>query len=152
MVYRGLLFILMTFCVTGKDEKEDMPNLNKVLSRLKQAGLHLNRTKCCFMMPSVEYLGYSIDKKMGFILCQTRWQLFLKFQTPSNIQDLQVFLGLVNYYKKFIPRLSTTLYPLYQLLCKGAPWVWNSYCKQAFNQQLKTQLLSTKVLIIITLS
>ncbi len=64
-----------------------MPNLNKVLSRLKQAGLHLNRTKCCFMMPSVEYLGYSIDKKMVLKVAAI-------FETPkpSNIQELQDFL------------------------------------------------------------
>ena len=58
------------------------------------------------------------------------------------------FLGLVNYYGKFIQNMSTITLPLNRLLCKGAPWKWTKQCCDAF-QELKKQLASMKVLVMI---
>nr|XP_022901108.1 uncharacterized protein K02A2.6-like [Onthophagus taurus] len=65
---------------------------------------------------------------------------------PKSVTELKSFLGLVNYYAKFVPNLSTILYPLYQLLQKNAKWVWSDQCSQAFNQ-VKDILISASVLV-----
>ena len=65
---------------------------------------------------------------------------------PRNVHELRSFLGLVNYYGKFIHHLSTATQPLNQPLCKGVPWKWTRRCQQAF-QELKEQLFFTDVLI-----
>ena len=64
--------------------------------------------------------------------------------TPTNVQELRAFLGLINYYGKFINQLSTLdlAYPLNQLLCKGTKWAWNRQCAEAF-ETLKAKLASS---------
>ena len=64
---------------------------------------------------------------------------------PVNVQQLRSFLGLVNYYGKFLPHLASTLAPLYQLLKKKEQWNWGPPQKQAF-KEAKSQLTSTKIL------
>ena len=53
---------------------------------------------------------------------------------PKSVTELKVFLGLVNYYAKFIPNLSPHLAPLYQLLKKGREWAWNEACVKACSE------------------
>lgn len=64
---------------------------------------------------------------------------------PVNVRELRAFLGLVNYYGKFVSQLSILTCPLHWLLCKGARWRWGKACEQAF-KQLKAKLASTEVL------
>lgn len=60
--------------------------------------------------------------------------------------QLWLFLGLFNYYRKFIPNLATLIHPLKQLLREDVKWQWNSDCAQAF-AEVKQVLLSSKVLV-----
>ena len=50
---------------------------------------------------------------------------------PSNVSKLRSLLGLINYYGKFIPNLSTILHPLNDLLKKSRNWNWTKACTQA---------------------
>ena len=52
--------------------------------------------------------------------------------TPNNVHQVRAFLGMINYYGRFIPRLSTIAHPLSRSLCKLIPWNWNKEYKQAF--------------------
>ena len=65
---------------------------------------------------------------------------------PQNQQQLQSFLGLVNYYGKCISALSTITHPLNQLLCHQTKWQWSQECEKSF-QKLKDQLSSDQVLV-----
>ena len=67
-------------------------------------------------------------------------------KSPVNIVQLQSFLGMVNYYGKFIPNLSTIAAPLNQLRKKDNPWKWTKKEEGAY-QRMKEQLSSGKVLI-----
>ena len=67
-------------------------------------------------------------------------------KSPVNIEQLQSFLGMVNYYGKFIPNLSTIAAPLNKLRRKDVPWKWIKKEGGAY-QRLKEQLSSAKVLI-----
>ena len=62
------------------------------------------------------------------------------------MSELKAFLGLVNYYGKFLPNLSTTLAPLHKLLTKGARYQWSQNQQSAFDI-VKSQLASSKVLV-----
>ena len=68
-----------------------------------------------------------------------------KLPTPSKVSELKTFLGLVNYYAKFLPDLATRLTPLYKLLKQDEPWHWSSEQETAF-QDVKTSLLSPQIL------
>ena len=65
--------------------------------------------------------------------------------SPKNQQQLRAFLGLVNYYGKFLPSLSTTTHPLNQLLRHHVQWSWSDACESSF-QKLKSQLSAQPVL------
>ena len=65
---------------------------------------------------------------------------------PRNVQELRSFLGLLNYYGKFIRNLSSILHPLNNLLRAKQPWCWTEACNRAF-QEAKHQLSSAPVLV-----
>ena len=101
--------------VTGRTDKQHLHTLEIVLERLHQYGLRLKRGKCSFMQPSVQYLGYVIDKE-GIHTTPEKVQAILNSPIPKDVPQLRSFLGLSNYYGKFIPNLSTITQPLNQLL------------------------------------
>ena len=72
--------------------------------------------------------------------------IIMKAKTPQNIDQLQSFLGMVNYYGKFIPNLSTISAPLNRLRQKEVPWQWTEKEEEAVNK-LKKHLISAKVLV-----
>ena len=89
----------MTFCSLERVRR----SIWKPLKRMEDAGLRLKRSKCHFVTPSVEYLGHRIDRdglhptdeKVGAI------------RDAPNPRELWLFLGLINYYGKFLPQCCT---------------------------------------------
>ena len=106
--------------ITGRNDKLHLEALEKVLDRLHEYGLRLKKDKCLFMQPSVEYLGYVVDKE-GLHATPAKVEAITKAPEPRNVHELRSFLGLVNYYGKFIRHLSTLIQPLNHLLCRMYP-------------------------------
>jgi len=131
--------------VSGKTEEEHIQRLDTVLTRLEEAGLQLKQKKCSFMMKSVEYLGHQISAE-GLRPTKEKVRAVTDAPPPQDVSQLRAFLGLINYYAKFLPQLSSTLAPLYQLLAKQAKWTWGPPQKKAF-QEAKSQLTSANVLV-----
>ena len=124
--------------VTGKTEEEHLQNLNEVLSRLK-------KEKCKYMVTEIEYLSHKINHE-GLQPSDSKVAAIVEAPLPTNVSELKSFLGVVNYYGKFLPNLSTTLAPRYQLLRKETPWRWGDEEQQAFNQ-VKEFLQSPNLLV-----
>ena len=117
--------------ITGPDDETHLRNLTTVLDKLQQHGVRVKKSKCCFMANSVTYLGHKIDKE-GLHTTNEKVDAVINAPEPRNLQQLRSFLGMVNYYRKFLPNLSTTLRPLNALLQKNTSWRWSQECKQAF--------------------
>ena len=130
--------------VTGETEKEHLENLEDVLKRLADAGFRLKREKCEFMVSSVKYLGHQINAA-GFNLRRKRARPSQMPQHPE-MQELRSYLGLLNYYGKFIANLASVLAPLHQLLRKDVRWKWGEAEEDAF-QRSKKELLASPVLV-----
>ena len=130
--------------VTGKNDDEHLRNLEEVLRRLQQNGLRVKPAKCSFMQSSVEYLGHRIDAE-GVHTTTRKVDAILKAPTLSDVQQLRSFLGLLHYYGKFIPNLSSLLHPLNKLLKANSPWRWSQKCEDAF-RQAKNKLIEAPVL------
>lgn len=131
--------------ITGSTIEDHLSNLEEVLRRLKEHGARLRKEKCQFFMGSVEYLGHRIDKS-GIHPTTGKLRAISEAPVPRNVQELRSFLGLLNYYGKFIPNLASLIHPLHKLLCKKVPWKWSDPCDQAFNRA-KEALVSSKVLV-----
>ena len=86
-----------------------------VLVKIVSYGLWLNKEKCSFRMSKVEYLGHKISTR-GLQTNESKVASVLKAPKPMNLQEFCLFLGLVNYYVRFIQDLATTGHPLNKLL------------------------------------
>ena len=93
----------------------------------------------------MEYLGHVVDAE-GLHATAGKMEAIMQAPVPRNVQQLRSFLGLVNYYAKFILSLATVLNPLNLLLKKDSRWNWASDCTKAF-QLARDALTSSKVLV-----
>lgn len=130
--------------VTGKNDEEHLQNLSKVLTRLSEYGLRAKKSKCEFFKTEISYCGHVIDKH-GLHKSQEKIQAVLQAPKPENVSQLRSYLGLVNYYHKFLPNLATTLHPLNALLQTGVKWEWSEKCDRAF-QETKKLITSDELL------
>ena len=122
--------------ISGETEEAHLQTLDQVLERLEKAGLKLKKGKCSFLTTSVVYLGHVIDEH-GLRPTQDKVQAVLAAPEPKNVTELKAYLGLLNYYGRFLPNLSSTLAPLYQLLNKNTHWHWSNKERQAFQASKK---------------
>ena len=118
--------------VTGSTEEEHLKNLDAVLERLEKAGIKLKLSKCTFLQEKVEYLGHQISAD-GLQPTKEKVRAVKEAPVPSDVTQLKSFLGLLNYYAKFLPNLSNVLAPLHSLLKKPHKWSWSSKQQEAFD-------------------
>jgi hypothetical protein len=130
--------------VTGKDDGSHLDSLEQGLKKLKESGLRCKLAKCNFLQDSVSYLGHRIDAK-GLQPLQEKVAAIVKVAAPQNLTQLRCFLGMVNYYGKFVPNLAKLLTPLHLLLRRGSRWEWNRE-QQASFENCKQMLSSSPVL------
>ena len=118
--------------------KDHNQNLEAVFTRMEQTGLRLKKAKCSFMMPSVEYLGHPINGKELHPTVKTI-KAVEDALPPQDITQLKSFLGLINYYTRFLPDLTFSLSPITE-------WTGGQEQEKAFHDA-KTKLTSDYVLV-----
>ena len=126
----------------GNSDDDHLSTLEEVFARIETAGLRVKLSKCEFMKPSVTYLGHRIDKE-GLHPLPDKVEAIHNAPTPKSVHELKSYLGLLSYYGKFFPNMSSTLFPLYRLLCKDSCWVWKEEQEKAFNDS-KSLLTSSR--------
>ena len=141
----GVCVYIDDILVSGRSEEEHLAHLAEVLKRLADSGMRLKREKCSFLLSSVEYLGHVISSE-GLKTSDSKVKAVSNAPVPTNVSELRSFLGLVNYYGKFLPDLATILAPLYDLLQKRKKWSWQKPQEEAF-RHAKELLKSNRVLI-----
>lgn len=118
--------------------------LKHVLLTLKAHGFELNHDKCKFLRQRIEYLGYTIASN-EISISQRHTKAIEQFPRPRNILEVQRFLGLANYFRKFIKDFSIKTKPLRELLRKTIDFKFTDFCINAF-ENLKKELTSFPVL------
>ena len=131
-------------CVTGATEEEHVQNVDEVLKRLQLAGLRVNPSKCQWMLSEVTYLGHKVTSD-GVHTTEEKVRAVVDAPTPQDVTQLKSYLGLLTYYHRFLPNLSTEAAPLYLLLKDGQKWEWTSSQEQVF-QKTKQMLVDAPVL------
>lgn len=140
----GVQCYLDDILCTGSTDEEHLRNLDATLQRLKDYGLRVRKDKCDFFRSSVEYLGHVINAE-GLHTAPSKVAAVVDAPPPQNISQLRSFLGLLNYYGRFIPNLSSLLQPLHELLRQDKTWKWTASCQEAF-KKAKEVLTSSEVL------
>ena len=141
----GVACYIDDIIVTGKTIKEHLDHLEEVLKRLAKHGVKAKKDKCRFLEGSVEFLGHVIDAE-GIHATPNKLRAIVDAPAPQNVNELRSFLGLLNYYNKFIPQSATILHPLNALLCKNVKWKWSKKCQESFDTAKKA-LSSSSLLI-----
>lgn len=98
--------------ITGTNDAEHLKTLREVLECLEEHWLRVKRDKCKFMQEFVDFLGYRIDS-LGLHTIPSKLDAIIQAPHPKDVQQLRSFLGLINYYGKFIPNLTSLIHPLH---------------------------------------
>ena len=94
--------------------------LDKLLKKLRQAGLVIRPTKCVFGSKSVEFLGHSIGENC-ISINEENLEKIRSAKRPTTKKEVRSFLGLANYYRDHIPSFAAIAAPLSDLTKKGLP-------------------------------
>ncbi|KII70031.1 hypothetical protein RF11_01336 [Thelohanellus kitauei] len=92
-----------------------MLHINEVITKLSNAGLKLKKQKCKFAVEELNFLGFI-------------------WKRPINIKELQIFIGVCNYYSRFLGGFADIAQPLYRLLQKSHSWIWTNSCESSFEK------------------
>uniref|UniRef100_A0AAV2LTK4 Gypsy retrotransposon integrase-like protein 1 n=1 Tax=Knipowitschia caucasica TaxID=637954 RepID=A0AAV2LTK4_KNICA len=101
--------------VASASVEEHMSHLRQLFERLSQHGLIVNPAKCRFGLLEIEFLGHRVSRQ-GAVPLPAKVEAVLAFPRPSSVKPLQEFLGMVNFYNRFIPRAAHIMHSLYDAL------------------------------------
>ncbi|XP_049883119.1 uncharacterized protein LOC126378773 [Pectinophora gossypiella] len=138
----GVAVLIDDIIISGRTMPEMLQRLDTVLQRIKEAGLRLNKNKCRFAKEKVEFLGFIIDAE-GIHPSPSKVESITNTPEPQNVQELQAFLGLYNFYERFIAHKATILEPLHRLLDKTHVWRWSEREQRAFDHAKKALTFDT---------
>lgn len=144
-MYQDFLEIFIDdLCVHAATWDGFLSSLDRVLGVLSKSGLKLAPEKCVFGFESVSYLGHIVSSK-GTSPDPSKVEAALKLLPPRTVTEVRAFIGLVGYYRRFIPSFSLISRPLNQLTQQDTPFVWTPDRQAAF-ETLKAKLVSAPVL------
>ena len=100
--------------IFSKTEEEHLQHLEEIFVRLRKFGLKMKREKCSFFKKHIQYLGHLVLEK-GFELLPEKLESICKMPAPRTAKDVKQFLGLIGYYRKFVPHFADISRPLTKL-------------------------------------
>ena len=122
--------------IASRTPEQHRLHLQQVLLLLQQNGLVLNVGKCELGRPSVEFLGHQVSAA-GLAPLPQRVAAVQDFPPPTNVKELQAFLGMFNFYRRFVPAAAKLLQPLTDALRGGpkgpTPISWSAPMQSAFS-------------------
>ena len=124
--------------------EEHVDHLRQVFRLLRQNELYVKKEKCSFALGEVGFLGHRI-KDGRLMMDESKIKAIQEWDPPTKVPQLRSFLGLVNYYRRFIKGYSARAAPLTDLLKKSKAWMWDEKCQQAF-EDLKKAMTEEPVL------
>lgn len=139
-----ILVYIDDILIPSSSVESTFETLQEVLPILKNYSFELNYKKCKFLRRSVEYLGYIIS--LNQITMSTRHTEAIQgFPVPKSVHQVQRFLGLANYFRKFIKDFARKAQPLYNPLKKSTDFHWGKDCSKSYDI-LKNRLTLRPVL------
>jgi len=125
-------FINDILVATDTEEGHDKL-VEEVLKRLEENDLFVKPEKCKWKVRDVEFLGVVIGPK-GVEMQKEKVEGVLNWPALRNIKEVQKFLGLVNYYRRFIKDFAKIAVPLHILVRKEQKWKWEKEQEEAFGK------------------
>jgi hypothetical protein len=143
--WKKCLCYLDDVIVFGPDFDTTLLNLRLVFTQFRQANLKLKPSKCSLFKTEVAYLGHIVSSE-GIQCNPEKTKSIETWPRPETRSEVRSFLGLVGYYRQFVPNFSEIAFPIVRLTRKGVSFVWSEQCEQAF-QKLKQCLVEAPILV-----
>jgi ribonuclease HI len=142
---RFVMVFIDDILIYSKNDSDHEEHLRMVLQKLRDNQLYAKYSKCEFWIDKVPFLGHIISNG-GILMDPAKVREIVAWKIPSTVTEIQSFLGLAGYYRRFIEGFSKIAKPMTSLLEKGKEFNWSWECQDSFNQ-LKLRLMSPLVLI-----
>ena len=149
-ILRGIDFVFVyldDILVASRDQAEHMEHLRALFRLLTSHGITINQQKSRLGLPEVQYLGHLVNAR-GVLPLADRVTAIAQVPPPQSKVALQRFLGMVNYYRRFLPHLAQVLAPLHAAVGaagRAKSIQWSADCQSAF-QATKSALAKATLL------
>jgi hypothetical protein len=130
--------------IYSKNREDHERHLRIVLGRLSAHQLYAKLSKCEFWLEKIAFLRHIFTAE-GIEVDPSKVEAVSKWKQPSNVSEVQSFLGMVGYYRRFIKGFSSIARPMTKLLKKDNKFVWIPKCEESF-QVIKKKLTTAPVL------
>ncbi|RVW71025.1 Retrovirus-related Pol polyprotein from transposon 297 [Vitis vinifera] len=144
MMHRDVEVYVDDMIVKSRDRSDHLAALERFFERIRQFRLRLNPKKCTFGVTSGKLLGYMVSER-GIEVDPDKIRAILDMPAPRTEREVRGFLGRLQYISRFIARLTDICEPIFRLLRKSQPTVWDDQCQRAF-ERIREYLLSPPVL------
>ena len=128
--------------VFSKNAEDHLKHLDIVLGILRRHKLSAKLSKCVWEVNSLPFLGHVLSAD-GIGVDLKKVAAVKEWPAPKNVGELRSFLGLANYFRRFMQGFAKRAAPLTSLLRKEAPYIWSTDCREAF-EGLKNDLSSAQ--------
>ena len=118
--------------VFSRSEEEHLQYLEDIFKRLRHFDLKMKRKKSSFFKKHIQYLGHLVSEQ-GFEPLPEKLEAIRNMPHPKTPKEVKQFLGLIGYYRKFIPRFSDLSRPLTRLTRHDSKFDWTPQCQKSFN-------------------
>lgn len=126
--------------IYSKKISDHQIHVEKVLKKLREHKLFAKKSKCMFGLEEINFIGYKIGK--GIIQPDFNTvEPILSLQPPKNVSGVRSFLGMINFYRRFIPNIATLSKPIVELLKKDVKFEWTDKHRNSF-EALKNAVAS----------
>ena len=146
MLDKSVLCFLDDILIYSQTEEEHIRQVREVLCRLRDRKLYGKLSKCAFMQREVEFLGHHIGAD-GLRMSPDKVGAVQQWPRPTTTTEVRSFLGLANFYRRFVEGYSRLALPLTELTKDNITFSWGDEQQKAF-EALKATLCSAPVLII----
>jgi len=130
--------------IYSEDPLEHQSHVEKVLRRLREAGLQADIKKCEFDVTRTKYLGYIVTTT-GFEVDPEKVEPLRNWKRPTTVTGVKSYLGFCGFYRQFIRNFGLIAKPLTTITRPSEPFTWTPECEIAF-EQLRKQLLAVQAI------
>ncbi|CAI7812958.1 unnamed protein product [Closterium sp. NIES-53] len=133
MLDKKFIVYLEDILVYSTTREDHLPDSEEVFRCLQQNILITKGSKCEFLQPELEFLGHVVSGE-GIKIDPRKLTAISQWKPPTNITELQSFLGFMNYVRRFVPNMAGVTKPLTDLLHKSVLFLWGEREQLAFDK------------------
>ena len=139
-----ILIYMDDILVISDNSEQHYQHLEIIFTILLKNNVFLKRSKCHFFQKEIKYLGFILTSN-GLLLNPEKVKAIVELDVPTSKRKLRGYIGMVQFFRRFIPNLATIIAPLTAMTSKKVAFKWTTECSTAFEKS--KQLLAQKCLL-----